>query len=52
MKVGNTSFGIVLPKPWIRYYGLEAGDSVEVTSDSVIQVRPLGDKRGNPDGKQ
>lgn len=41
IKVGETSFGVILPKSWLRYYGLNEKDHVEVISNSKIIIEPL-----------
>ena len=41
IRVGETSFAVILPKAWFRYYDLQNGDSVEVVSNSDIIIRPL-----------
>ena len=40
IKSGNTSVVMVVPKSWIRYYGLRAGDKLEVIADGELIIRP------------
>ena len=40
IKVGETSYAVILPKSWLRYYKLENGDYVKVISDSNIVIEP------------
>ncbi|MGB9841554.1 MAG: AbrB/MazE/SpoVT family DNA-binding domain-containing protein [Candidatus Bathyarchaeales archaeon] len=41
IRIGKTSMGIILPKAWLRYFALNAGDKVEVISNGHITVKPL-----------
>ncbi|MCW4046358.1 MAG: AbrB/MazE/SpoVT family DNA-binding domain-containing protein [Candidatus Bathyarchaeota archaeon] len=41
VRIGKTSMGITLPKAWLRYFALNAGDQVEVVSNGSIIVKPL-----------
>jgi antitoxin component of MazEF toxin-antitoxin module len=41
VRIGKTSLAVILPKPWLRYYNLEAGDQVEVISNNKVTVRSL-----------
>jgi bifunctional DNA-binding transcriptional regulator/antitoxin component of YhaV-PrlF toxin-antitoxin module len=41
---GNSSLAITLPMPWIRFFELKRGDSVEVISNGVVTITPI--KRG------
>jgi len=38
---GGESFAIVLPIQWVRYYGLKAGDKLEVIANGELRIRPL-----------
>ena len=42
VRIGQNSYGIILPISWIRYNNLVHGDNVELISDSgnEITVRP------------
>jgi len=39
-KVGGASLMVTLPKGWLRYMGIRAGDKVEVITDGKIIIRP------------
>ena len=41
-KIGSGGFAVTLPKAWIRYYRLKAGDKVEIVAndDLTIRVKP------------
>jgi len=41
LKAGTSSFAVVLPKSWLRYYDLKNGDSVEVISNGSIEIKPI-----------
>ena len=45
IKVGNSSYGIILPIDWIRFHQLSEHDSVELISDEVVKVTPLKIKK-------
>ena len=45
IKAGETSFAVILPRSWLRYYGLRNGDSVTVISDGVVTIEPPTQKR-------
>jgi len=38
--VGKSSVAVIIPKPWIEYYGLEAGDEIEVITNETVIIRP------------
>jgi len=40
IKAGETSFAVILPRAWLRYYGLKNGDSVRVISDGTVTIEP------------
>lgn len=44
IRIGNTSFAVILPRAWLRYYNLKYGDHVEVISNGSIKIKPI--KRG------
>ncbi len=48
IKVGETSFAVILPMPWLRYYKLDNKDSVEVISDGAVTIKPLKKKEAKP----
>ena len=40
IRIGNTSLGVIIPKPWLKYYDLKYGDHVEIISNSSISIKP------------
>jgi len=38
-KIGEGGFAITLPKAWIRYNELKAGDKVEIVADKDLIIR-------------
>ena len=42
IRVGTTSYAVILPKSWLRYYGLSDKDHVQVISNSVVTIKPKG----------
>jgi len=49
VRIGKTSLGVILPKPWLRYFSLDAGDEIEVLSNGSITVKPLTTKNKHVD---
>ena len=49
-KVGKSSLVITLPQNWLKYFGLGAGDTVEITGNGDLTIRPL--KRTGQHGVQ
>jgi antitoxin component of MazEF toxin-antitoxin module len=41
VRIGRTSLAVILPRAWLRFYGLDAGDQVEVISNGKVTVKPL-----------
>lgn len=39
-RVGKSSLAITLPQNWLRYCGLAAGDTVEVTGNGDLTIHP------------
>ena len=39
LRVGGCSLMITLPKGWLRYMGIEAGDKVDVITNGEIIIR-------------
>ena len=39
-RVGKCSLAITLPQNWLKYFGLTAGDTVEVTGNGDLTIRP------------
>lgn len=46
IKVGNTSYGVILPIGWVRYYELAEEGEVEVISNGDVTIKPVGEKNG------
>ena len=45
IKVGETSFAVILPRAWLRFYGLKNGDLVKVVSNGgAVTIEPLPQK--------
>jgi len=42
IRVGNTSFAVILPLSWLRYHDLGYGDRVEIISNELITIKPEG----------
>jgi antitoxin component of MazEF toxin-antitoxin module len=46
------SLAITLPRGWLRYLGLKAGDEVEIVANGNLVIRPVqkaeGDCPGDP----
>ena len=38
-RVGKSSLAITLPQNWLKYYGLGAGDTVEITGNGDLTIR-------------
>lgn len=49
-KVGESSLMVTLPKGWLRFHGLQAGDKVLVRTNGKLTIEPL--KRGKGDGQE
>ena len=39
IRMGNTSLGIALPKSWLRYHDLKAGDKLDVTTTECVLIK-------------
>jgi antitoxin component of MazEF toxin-antitoxin module len=39
-RVGKSSLAITLPQNWLSYFGLTAGDSVQLTGNGDLIIRP------------
>jgi bifunctional DNA-binding transcriptional regulator/antitoxin component of YhaV-PrlF toxin-antitoxin module len=50
-RIGNGGFAVTLPKAWVRYYKLNAGDLVEIIADDDLIIRvktePKDEKEAN-----
>ena len=40
-RVGKSSLVITLPQNWLKYFGLGPGDTVEITGNGDLTIRPL-----------
>lgn len=40
IKVGETSYAIILPKAWLRYYKLTNKDHLKVISNGSVTIEP------------
>jgi antitoxin component of MazEF toxin-antitoxin module len=40
IKVGETSFAVIIPRAWLRYYKLDDKDTVEVISNGSVTIKP------------
>lgn len=40
IKFGESGLVITVPKGWVRYYRLKAGDRLEVIADGELTIRP------------
>ena len=47
IKFGESGLVVTIPKGWTRYYGLKAGDRLEVIANGELTVRPER-KTGKP----
>lgn len=51
--MGQGSYVITLPKPWLRYFGIRPGDKLEIETNGDLIIRPpKGKRRGRVDGKK
>ena len=39
-RVGKSSLAITLPRNWLRYFGLGAGDTVVITGNRDLTIHP------------
>jgi len=46
IKIGKNSLGVTIPRPWIEYYGIQYGDSVEVVSNGNVEIRRIRPEKG------
>ena len=42
IKFGEGGFAVTVPRGWVRYYGLKAGDKLEMVVDGELLIRPKG----------
>jgi len=50
-RVGEYSLAVILPKPWVDYYNLKPGDTVEIIADDDVTIRIEKEemRKGNDD---
>lgn len=41
IRVGTSSFAVIIPRGWIRYYDIKYGDKVEVITNGSVEIKPL-----------
>ena len=41
IKLGRAALAMTLPKVWVDYMQLKAGDSVEVTANRKLTIKPI-----------
>ena len=41
IRIGKTSYAIILPRAWLRYYKLTDKNQLKVISNSNITIEPL-----------
>lgn len=46
VRFGKTSFGVILPIGWLRYFEIKPGDAVQVTANGEVTVQPLKRRYG------
>ncbi len=44
--MGQGALVITIPKTWVEYYGLKAGDKVVVITNGQLKVRPIKQGKG------
>jgi phosphate uptake regulator len=52
IKVGETSYAVILPKSWLRYYGLDDKDHVKVISNSTVVIKPRNVEEKEPQASE
>ena len=45
IKFGEGGLVITIPRSWVRYYSLKAGDRLEVIADGELTIRPAKKKK-------
>jgi len=43
-RVGKSSLAITLPQNWLKFFGLSAGDTVDVTGNGDLTIHPHKNK--------
>ena len=52
LKVGGSSLMVTLPKGWLRYMGIKAGDKVDIITNGEIIIRRKRRKNSSARRKQ
>ena len=47
IKFGDTGLVLTIPKGWLRYYNLKAGDRLEVIANDELIIRPVKKTKKN-----
>jgi AbrB family looped-hinge helix DNA binding protein len=45
IRFGQSGLVITIPKSWIRYYNVKAGDRLEVIANGELIIRPILNKK-------
>ena len=45
IRMGKGGLVISVPRPWVRYYELKAGDRLEVIANGELRIRPGRERR-------
>jgi len=48
--MGQGSYIITLPKPWVRYMGIRPGERLEIIANGELVIRRKRKKRGTKKG--
>jgi len=41
VRIGTTSLGVIIPKDWLEFKKIKYGDSVELTANGVVKIKPI-----------
>ena len=52
IRFGAGSFVVTVPRSWARYYGLRAGDKLEVIADGQLIIRPAKETLSSSRGQK
>jgi len=52
IKLGNISLAVTLPKTWLDYYNLKAGETVELISNGEITIKRIEKGQLTPSAKK
>lgn len=45
IKIGETSYAVILPRAWLRFFGLTEKNKVTVLSNGTVTIKPLEGRR-------